>query len=86
MIYFEYDEHLVEAGMVPAKLCAAGSESPKSHMFEYLEMADRVFKVQDGFHLYLQVTELKSRFGKQSVFLMKSEDALALKLRAVLIY
>lgn len=85
MIYFEYHEHMVDAGFIPSILCASGCKSPKAYMLQYVRMADRVFEVQEGFHLFLKVTELKNRFGEQKTFFMKSEDALALKLRAVLI-
>jgi hypothetical protein len=81
VIYFEYTQSLVDAGHVPSTLCAVELSKPKSEMFRFLALADRVYEV-----IGLDAAEMKNRNGDPSSFRLTSEDALALKLRAVLLY
>jgi hypothetical protein len=79
MIYFfEYAWQLVDAGYVPSELCQSMDESPRSEMFSFLAMANRVYKVNG-----LEAIEIKNRSRNPTIFYLTNEDLLALKLRAV---
>lgn len=84
MIYYEYNEELVEAGKVPAKLCCSHS-FPLFPLYptdnpDHMAMAERAFYIKNGF-----AHDIKNRYGAKEICRVFSVDELALKLRAVLI-
>lgn len=78
MIYFEYQQMLVDSGDVPSTLCVIENPTPDARGFGYLMLADRVYEIIGN-----DVRDIKNRNGLRSNYVITEEDAVILRLKAV---
>lgn len=78
--YFEFNQCIVDAGMMPSTLCVVYGREHDAGMFQVMALADRVYYV-DGNTAY----EIKNRNEETGRFFVSDEDKVVLKLKAVLI-
>jgi hypothetical protein len=84
MIYFEYDQWVVDRGYAPAVLCCIQRKSlqdPFNGFNREAKMAERIFEIRDN-----TVIELKNRTGNFKKSCISSEDKVVLTLKGVLLY
>ena len=79
MIYLEFEDWVVEAGVVPAQLCCRHSSLVLPRL---VALASRVYKIDEN---RLVLIDVKNRFAVGQSHFISSEDCVILKLRAVLI-
>ena len=56
--YFEFPDQIVEAGIVPAKICSVVGRESDPAMFKELAMANRVFHIEGNTQV-----EIKNRYA-----------------------
>jgi hypothetical protein len=71
---------MVDMGHVPSAYCCA-RETPDSRMFRYMSLANYAFRLQGT-----KVIEIKNRYGTLNEFEIDELEAVALKLKSVLLY
>jgi len=78
MIYFEFDQAIVDAGYFPSTLCYTTGEI--TYTMKKMQMANRIFSVEGN-----TISEIKNRNGAPSTMHISDEDKVILRLKAVLI-